>query len=526
MSDDQLSHQSVTTKTTTRATTRTRWVRGKNGKMPLGRKGAFWIAVPALAALTAAGTGLTYNGVERHLTDDAYADLEAAGVDTADLDIDFQYRDGVATGALPAGVTRSDAEAIPADDLLESFTVEAQEAALPAPEPTPEPEPTAVPAPAELGSTEVSAVLEGDRILLSGTVLTEAHRTELVAAAAAAVGDGNVDDELTVSGLDAAVDGADGRISSLAGIVAAFDGATSASASITDTSIEGEIVTPDGAMPDAVAAAVDASGLAGGVDVVVPATAGPVDVMVALDGGQLTLDGTVLTEAHRDELVAAAAQAVGASNVIDNLVVSGLDPAVDGADGRVQALGRFIGSFSGVDAATATLTDDNLDVTVVAPDQIVANLFIGLSTNTTEVSTELDLSIEEPDVDAEITALQAELDGLAAEIAETVVFATGSNDLTAEAQATLDKVVAAMDAFPNPVVEVSGHTDNVGDAGANQALSQARAQAVVDYLVTAGVDTGRLSARGAGDTEPVASNDTDEGRRQNRRVALTAFAQF
>jgi OOP family OmpA-OmpF porin len=67
---------------------------------------------------------------------------------------------------------------------------------------------------------------------------------------------------------------------------------------------------------------------------------------------------------------------------------------------------------------------------------------------------------------------------------------------------------------------VEGHTDSTGADAYNQALSERRANAVLKYLVDAGVPAARLSARGFGESEPVADNDTAEGRAQNRRVVL------
>jgi OOP family OmpA-OmpF porin len=65
-----------------------------------------------------------------------------------------------------------------------------------------------------------------------------------------------------------------------------------------------------------------------------------------------------------------------------------------------------------------------------------------------------------------------------------------------------------------------GHTDSVGSDAYNQALSERRAKAVVDYLGTLGIDASRMQAVGAGEANPVADNGTDEGRAQNRRVVL------
>jgi OmpA-OmpF porin, OOP family len=67
-------------------------------------------------------------------------------------------------------------------------------------------------------------------------------------------------------------------------------------------------------------------------------------------------------------------------------------------------------------------------------------------------------------------------------------------------------------------VEISGHTDNVGNAKANKTLSEKRAQACRNYIVSKGIDKKRLDAVGFGDQHPIASNDGEEGRQKNRRI--------
>ena len=73
---------------------------------------------------------------------------------------------------------------------------------------------------------------------------------------------------------------------------------------------------------------------------------------------------------------------------------------------------------------------------------------------------------------------------------------------------------------PRVAIRINGHTDDVGDAADNQTLSQGRAEAVRAYLVQAGIDPDRLTALGFGETRPMASNDTPEGRARNRRTAF------
>lgn len=105
---------------------------------------------------------------------------------------------------------------------------------------------------------------------------------------------------------------------------------------------------------------------------------------------------------------------------------------------------------------------------------------------------------------------------------QVINFPTGSADLPADSYDFLNKAAAGLKAAPaGAVIDVGGHTDNTGDASANRTLSQQRADAVRNYLVQQGVNPGMLTATGYGDTKPVASNDTDEGRFHNRRIEFS-----
>lgn len=103
----------------------------------------------------------------------------------------------------------------------------------------------------------------------------------------------------------------------------------------------------------------------------------------------------------------------------------------------------------------------------------------------------------------------------------TVNFAFDSSSLDRESQQTLDEIFKAVKAYSGKVkLAVVGHTDSVGSEAYNMKLSQQRAQAVVDYLVSRGIDRSMLTAAGKGEAEPVASNDRVSGRARNRRVEL------
>jgi outer membrane protein OmpA-like peptidoglycan-associated protein len=99
-----------------------------------------------------------------------------------------------------------------------------------------------------------------------------------------------------------------------------------------------------------------------------------------------------------------------------------------------------------------------------------------------------------------------------------IFFDTGKATLRAESNTELERLVKLMKDAPKLKVEISGHTDNTGSNAINEQLSQDRAQAVVDYLVKKGIASDRLTAMGYGSSVPVASNNSAEGRQQNRRT--------
>jgi len=99
-----------------------------------------------------------------------------------------------------------------------------------------------------------------------------------------------------------------------------------------------------------------------------------------------------------------------------------------------------------------------------------------------------------------------------------VFFDTGKSTIRPESNTELDRLVKLMNDVTTLKIELSGHTDNTGSATSNQTLSQDRAQAVVNYLVSKGISASRLVAKGYGSDRPVASNDSNEGRQENRRT--------
>jgi outer membrane protein OmpA-like peptidoglycan-associated protein len=100
----------------------------------------------------------------------------------------------------------------------------------------------------------------------------------------------------------------------------------------------------------------------------------------------------------------------------------------------------------------------------------------------------------------------------------------GSDVVRPEAQTNLTELARSLKKYPGSDLLIVGHTDNVGSETYNQGLSERRASAATNYLVSLGVKPTRLATRGMGEQEPVTSNDTDEGRRLNRRVEVAIYA--
>lgn len=108
---------------------------------------------------------------------------------------------------------------------------------------------------------------------------------------------------------------------------------------------------------------------------------------------------------------------------------------------------------------------------------------------------------------------------------EAVEFGPGDHRLNASSRESLANLVTLINAHPQVVLQLGGHTDNRGSARENLALSKRRVMSVVRYLVANGVAAERLKPTGYGESRPVVSNATESGRAQNRRIEMSVFTQ-
>ena len=111
-------------------------------------------------------------------------------------------------------------------------------------------------------------------------------------------------------------------------------------------------------------------------------------------------------------------------------------------------------------------------------------------------------------------------DDLVLNIPSGITFAYDSAAVQPQFQRTLDQVASTLAEYNQTYIDVYGHTDSTGSDAYNQTLSERRARSVADYLAGHGVQTARIGTRGYGETQPIASNDTDAGRAANRRVEV------
>ncbi len=115
-------------------------------------------------------------------------------------------------------------------------------------------------------------------------------------------------------------------------------------------------------------------------------------------------------------------------------------------------------------------------------------------------------------------------EGIIVEFSSAVLFGFDQSGLSNDAKTSLDKLVKVLEGYPDTDIEIQGHTDSKGSLTYNQGLSERRATAVSDYLITKNVSVGRLTVVGYGETLPKYVNDTEDGRAQNRRVEFVITA--
>jgi OmpA-OmpF porin, OOP family len=227
----------------------------------------------------------------------------------------------------------------------------------------------------------------------------------------------------------------------------------------------------------------------------------------------LTLTGYVPDEAVHAALVAAAARRFFNEKVVDNLKAS-----VGAPNGFAAAVTPALGALSRLSTGTLVVSDREVKLSGdafydAAAGQIKGGLGKDFPPNW-QFNADISVKPAAAPVDATICQqLFTDLLGKA-----TIRFESGRDSIDPDSAGLLDRLIETVLRCPSAAFEVAGHTDGDGEDSFNQALSEKRAQAVVNYLVRAGLPADRFTAVGFGSTQPIASNDTDQGKAQNRRI--------
>jgi OmpA-OmpF porin, OOP family len=363
--------------------------------------------------------------------------------------------------------------------------------------------------PPEIKPYRWDANSDGRSITLSGLAPSEAVRGEIAGTAARLFPGRNIVDRTAIARGAPNGDFAKAAASALTELAKLSDGVTS----MTDAqwSIRGH--APAAISSDAVAASIRSSLQA-------PFTVGVVEIIspymfkIVKDGGRVVLTGFAPSEAARNDLAAAAKAAFFGESIDNQLATRGSAPA-----SFVEALKALFPALARLASGSLAAEDTVFDVQGLAIYDKAANeikLELGSALGRGFKLGNVTIGVRPPPPALAVNECQPEFTGLLAK--GRILFETGSAELSKQSLALLDHLIEVVQRCREASIEVAGHTDSQGSPESNLDLSKRRAEAVTSYIGEAGIDTSRITSVGYGESKPVASNDTQEGRAQNRRI--------
>jgi OOP family OmpA-OmpF porin len=227
----------------------------------------------------------------------------------------------------------------------------------------------------------------------------------------------------------------------------------------------------------------------------------------------LTLTGYVPDNNAHSALAAAAARKFFSEKVVDNLKASVGAPA-----GFANAVVPALGALSRLSTGTLVVSDREIKISGDALyDAAAARIRAGLAKEVPQGwQVKADISVKPASAPVDATVCQQLFSDLLGKA--KIRFESGRATIDPDSAGLLDRLIETALRCPTANIEVAGHTDADGEDAFNRTLSEKRAQAVIDYIVKAGLPASRFTAVGYGSALPVASNDTDAGKAQNRRI--------
>lgn len=238
------------------------------------------------------------------------------------------------------------------------------------------------------------------------------------------------------------------------------------------------------------------------------------------------LKGSVPSAKLKEDLLSLARRKFGFGNVKENLQIKeGADISGLSVKSFSKAANAALQAVSRLGEGKAELLDGGLKLSGGAfYEGAMAQVSKFLSSALPEgVATDANLAVITPGEALGSEECQAQLKGALSQ--NSIYFDSGKASISSDSFGLLDSLIYTAHRCQEAAIQIEGHTDSDGDDAFNQALSEKRAQAVQGYLEKAGLDASRLSAKGFGESKPVADNGTDEGKAKNRRIDFVILAQ-
>jgi OOP family OmpA-OmpF porin len=347
------------------------------------------------------------------------------------------------------------------------------------------------------------------RVTLSGSAPLPSSKNKLLEAARANLGGVEVADQMTLAR------GAPARFDAAAGLLLDQIGKLKdGKIALSDTKVSLSGMARDLGGREAIAAAL--RNLPEGYSVAANDIKAPPYIFQAYKdpvASTLTLTGYVPDNNVHAALVAAAGRKFFSEKVVDNLKAS-----VGAPSGFAAATVPALSALSRLSTGTLVMSDREVKLSGDALyDAAATQIRNGLGKDFPQNwQYKAEISVKPPAAPVDNSVCQQLFADLLTKA--RIRFEPGKADISPDSLGLLDRLTETALRCPTANIEIAGHTDADGDQDANQALSEKRAQAVADYLLRAGLPANRLTPVGYGATQPVAGNDTDEGKAQNRRI--------
>lgn len=247
-----------------------------------------------------------------------------------------------------------------------------------------------------------------------------------------------------------------------------------------------------------------------------PPSVSPFRLTVSRQPNAISVGGFVESEDDRDAIVSTVKDVFGSENVEENLVFASGAP-----DGYVAAAKIGVHAVSRLAGGRLELNDSNVNISGNAYYSAAAGAIADTVGDNIPVGFSVALSVDIRQPAQPVTPLRCRNLLAKALSVDRIEFDGGNREISPDSYGALDRVAATIERCPEATIEVAAHTDSDGSTSHNLQLSQERADAILEYLVDAGVKRERITAVGHGEATPIADNSTEAGKAANRRIEFT-----